>query len=74
MKRVRRVEYDPGWRWIARDKFGLEYMETGFRWSSRSVARDVVEQDKALGDKGVEARRRELQERRIRSFLATLPL
>ncbi len=41
MKRVKRVEYDPGWGWIARNKDGTEIMP-GFCWASRSVARTVV--------------------------------
>ncbi|MBQ0917508.1 hypothetical protein KBW71_03565 [Hydrogenophaga aromaticivorans] len=43
-RRVRTVEYDPGWGWIARDpSTGREVLEN-FRWTSRSVARDVVDQ------------------------------
>lgn len=38
-----RVEYDPGWGWIARKADGSECWPD-FRWSSRSVARDVCEQ------------------------------
>lgn len=44
-KRVRRVEYDPGWGWITRTKDGRELgcgIEDGWRWSSRSVARAVI--------------------------------
>lgn len=42
-RRVRTVEYDPGFGWIARDPLtGLEIPEAGFRWMSRSVARSVV--------------------------------
>lgn len=42
--RIRTVEYDPGWGWIARDpKTGAEILPN-FRWTSRSVARDVVDQ------------------------------
>lgn len=55
-QRVRRVEYDPGYGWIARDKFGVEYMDD-FRWASRSIARAVVEADRAFGDIDAEARR-----------------
>lgn len=43
-RRVRTVEYEPGWGWIARDpRTGREVLEN-FRWTSRSVARDVVDQ------------------------------
>lgn len=56
-KRVRRVEHDPCGGWIARDKFGVEYMEPGWRWNSRSVAQTVVLEDKAYGDIGVAASR-----------------
>ena len=39
--RVRAVEYEPGWGWIARDPDGNEVLPD-FRWASRSVARDVA--------------------------------
>jgi len=40
--RIRTVEHDPGWGWIARNPFtGCEISED-FRWASRSVARAVV--------------------------------
>lgn len=43
-RRVRTVEYEPGYGWIARDPItGREVIEN-FRWTSRSVARDVVRQ------------------------------
>jgi len=42
-KRIRAVEYDPGYGWIARGPDGNEVIEN-FRWTSRSVARDVVRQ------------------------------
>lgn len=42
-RRVRTVEYEPGYGWIARDPLtGREIPEDGFRWMSRSVARSVV--------------------------------
>ena len=48
--RIRTVEYEPGWGWIARcPKTGIEIMEEGFRWNSRSVARSVVYEHKILG-------------------------
>lgn len=45
LKRVRgmrRIEYDPGWGWIARDQCGGEIGGKGFRWNSRAVARTVA--------------------------------
>lgn len=53
--RVRRVEKDERGGWIARDKFGVEYFDRGFRWNSRAVAWSVVNEDRAFGDLGVEA-------------------
>lgn len=48
-RRVRTVEYDPGYGWIARNPFtGREIPEDGFRWVSRSVARSVVLECKLL--------------------------
>lgn len=46
--RIRRVEKDQRGGWIARDKFGAEYIEEGFRWNSRSSARCVVNEDRAF--------------------------
>ena len=43
--RVRTVEYEPGFGWIARDPNGHEVWPD-FRWASRSVARDVARQAK----------------------------
>jgi hypothetical protein len=41
--RVRTVEYDPGWGWIARNPYtGRAIPDEDFRWRSRSVARSVV--------------------------------
>ena len=40
---VKRVEYEPGWGWIARNPDGTEVIPD-FRWVSRSVARDVAAQ------------------------------
>ncbi len=49
LKRVRTVEYDPGWGWIARDpETGKEIID-GFRWRTRSVARAVVDETRMLG-------------------------
>lgn len=46
--RVRTVEHDPGHGWIARDPAtGLEIWPN-FRWASRSVARAVVAEARAL--------------------------
>lgn len=63
-ERVKRVEKDPHGGWIARDKFGVEYIEPGFRWNNRSAARCVVDEDKVFGDLGVEAFRVALEARR----------
>ena len=42
--RVRTVEHESGWGWIAREpNTGAEVLP-GFRWASRSVARDVVQE------------------------------
>ncbi len=51
-KRIRTVEYDPRWYgWIARDPdTGKEIMEEGFRWNSRSVARAVVLEARAMAE------------------------
>ena len=39
--RIRTVEYEPGWGWIARDpRTGKEVIHD-FRWSSRAIAREV---------------------------------
>lgn len=47
--RVRTVEYDPGWGWIARSPFtGAEIPEPGFRWFSRESARCVVAECRML--------------------------
>lgn len=49
-ERIRTVEYDPGWGWIARCPWsGFEIMCPGFRWNSRSVARAVVYESRVLG-------------------------
>ena len=40
-KRIRTVEYDPGWGWVARDPQGREVIPN-FYWSSRAIARDVA--------------------------------
>ncbi len=44
-RRVRTVEHDPGWGWIARDPQGHEVIP-GFRWASRSIARCVAKDPK----------------------------
>lgn len=42
--RIRTVEYEPGWGWIARDPWtGKEVIED-FVWRTRSVARAVVDE------------------------------
>lgn len=40
-KRVRTVEREPGWGWIARDPAGYE-VTPDFRWASREIARGVA--------------------------------
>ena len=40
-KRIRTVEYDPGWGWVARDPQGREVIPD-FYWSSHAIARDVA--------------------------------
>lgn len=47
-KRVRTVEYEPGWGWIARDPATGEEIIPDFRWASRDVARTVVLETKLL--------------------------
>lgn len=47
--RIRTVEYDPDWGWIARSPFdGRELGGDGFRWRTRDVARTVVEEERLL--------------------------
>lgn len=41
VRRVRRVEREDGWGWIARRRDGTEVWPD-FRWASRSVARAVA--------------------------------
>jgi hypothetical protein len=45
--RVRSVEYEPGWGWIARGPDGRE-VQPEFRWRTRSAARDVAACARAL--------------------------
>lgn len=40
--RIRTVEHDPGYGWIARDPVTGEEIMPEFRWASRAVARTVV--------------------------------
>lgn len=47
-RRVRTVEYDPGFGWIARNPATGQEIQKDFRWTSRSVARDVVDQARRL--------------------------
>ena len=47
-KRVKTVEYDPGFGWIARESATGEEIMPNFRWSSRSVARTVVAETRLL--------------------------
>lgn len=48
-ERIRTVEYDPGWGWIARSPYdGHEIGGDGFRWRTRDVARTVVWETRLL--------------------------
>lgn len=48
--RIRTVEYEPGWGWIARNPWtGKEVIED-FVWRSRSVARAVVAEARMFDD------------------------
>ena len=40
--RIRTVEYEPGWGWIARDPMTGKEVIDDFRWRSRAIARQVV--------------------------------
>ena len=51
LKRIRTVEYDPGYGWIARDPNTGDEVLPDFRWSSRSVARTVVAEARLLADR-----------------------
>ncbi len=42
VKGVRRVEYEPGWGWIACDQCGGRIGGDDFVWNSRAVARTVA--------------------------------
>lgn len=55
MKRIRTVEYDPGFGWIARDPVTGEEVLPNFRWNSRSVARSVALEAKLLSSRITEA-------------------
>jgi hypothetical protein len=48
-KRVRTVEYEPGWGWIARNPWTGEECWPDFVWASRSVARAVVDDYRRAG-------------------------
>ena len=48
MKRVRTVEHETGWGWIARDPATGREVIPEFRWRTRSAARDVVAAQRAL--------------------------
>ena len=45
-RRVRTVEHDAGFGWIARSSRTDEEVLPGFRWTSRAIARTVVLEDK----------------------------
>lgn len=52
-KRIRTVEHDPGYGWIARDpRTGNAIPDEDFRWNSRSVARTVVLEAKLFSGTG----------------------
>lgn len=49
-RRIKTVEYVPGYGWTARCPFsGFDLFEPGFIWNSRSVARDVVDEARRRG-------------------------
>lgn len=48
MTRIRTVEYDADWGWIARSVWTAEEIIPGLRWRTRSVARTVVDEDRLL--------------------------
>lgn len=50
MRRVKTVEYDPGYGWIARHPRTGDEIIAGFRWASRAVARTVVLEAKLLSE------------------------
>ena len=47
--RIRTVEYEPGWGWIARDPRTGKEVVHDFRWSSRAIAREVSRECERLG-------------------------
>lgn len=51
MKRIKTIEYEPGWGWIARSPWTGKEVLDNFRWRTREVARDVVRQARLLGSK-----------------------
>lgn len=46
--RIKTVEHEPGWGWIARNPFTGADILTDFRWSSRGIARAVVSECREL--------------------------
>jgi hypothetical protein len=48
MIRIRAVEHEAGWGWIARSPWTGKEIVEGFRWRTRDVARTVVEEDRLL--------------------------
>jgi len=50
MSRVRTVEYDQGWGWIARDPATGEEIIKNFRWASREAARTAVTEARLFKD------------------------
>jgi hypothetical protein len=63
MKRIRTVEYDPGWGWIARNPYTGEEVIKDFVWRSRSVARAVVAEAKLICETSPERRARTTEAR-----------
>ncbi len=56
-KRIRTVEYDPGWGWLARCPVTGKDILHNFVWRSRSIARAVVN-ERRRSQKAVAAKRR----------------
>ncbi len=48
MSRIRTVEYDAPWGWIAHNPWTGEEVIEGFRWRTRDVARTVVDEARLL--------------------------
>ncbi len=55
--RIRTVEYDPGWGWIARDPSTGKEILHDHRWPSRAMARSVVQQQRTLAAQRAQAQK-----------------